>query len=374
MFGPGAAADAPRWTERLTRALGPIEGDAKRLTAQRAARSGVARERVQALARLEQRLAQAREQAAALFEREALSLLASAADAGEQLADVPGAAAWNAEVQLWLAVTAAQAGLPSLAESAFRRAAALDPSRHLLEAEAPPEVVAQSERVRRQVALGPRGEIEVRVPAEGARVFLDDVVQGQAPLRMRAPVGRHVLRVQAPGYVTYGAFIDVLEGERPVLSVALAEEPVLMHARQLEEAARAGDYTGVTRALDALQDAGADLGRVLVLETAPETTRALLVACEAGGCRAAQRVDDGALSAAWPASALQRDRLARDRAWLAGRAPRVAEEAGPWWQRWYVWAPLVAVAAGATALALTIEPQPEQRLRVTIDSSDVEAP
>jgi hypothetical protein len=372
VFVPGPPPDAARWVERLTGAVGPIEVDAARFATGLVRGAGIARSRVTALSRIERQLADARAQAAALSESEALSILAQAADDGEQLADMPGAAAWNAEIQLWLAVTAAQVGLGALADSAFRRAATLDPTRHLLEAEASPEIVAQSERVQRLVALGPRGEIEVRALVQGARVILDDVLQGTAPVRVRAPVGRHVLRVQAAGHVPYATFIDVLEGERPPLSVALAEAPLLADARALERTARAGDYGSVPRALAQLDAAGAGLGAVLVLET-DATGRALLVSCDAQACRRALRIQAAALppTATWPAQPLALAGLASDRAWLAGGAPPAATESATWWQHWYVWGPLAVVAAGATAFALTYDPEPTRRLRVMVDAGDV---
>jgi hypothetical protein len=371
VFAPSAPPSASDWVDRVTRALGPVDLDATRLAVRRARPDGIARARLAALSRIEGQLAEARELAAGLAEGDALALLARAADAAEQLADMPGAAAWNAEVQLWLAVIAAQAGASGLSHSAFRRAAALDPTRHLLEAEAPPEIVALSERVQREVALGPRGEMDVRASVGGARVILDDVPQGTAPLRVRAPVGRHVLRVEAAGYATYAAFIDVLEGERPPLEIALAEAPLLAAARDVDRAARGRDYAALPAALAALAAAGAQLDRVLVLESAGAGRRALLVRCDAQGCRRAARALDARLPAAWPDGPLRAAELARDRAWLDRDAEPARTAAVAWWQHWYVWGPLAAVAAGATAFALTYDPQPERRLRVMVDAGDV---
>jgi len=283
---------------------------------------------------------------------------------------MPGAAAWNAEIQLRLAVIAAQAGQDGLAESAFRRAATLDPARRLLDAEAAPEIVARATRVQRESALGARGEVEVRVPADGARVFLDDVAQGSAPARLRAPVGRHLLRVEAPGRVTYGAFIDVLEGARPAIVVEPAPAPELERVRALAQAAQRGQYAGVSDAL--ARDAA--LGEVLVLETASGSPRALLVVCAADGCRRALRIASPAVPGSPPDTRLDAGELARDRAWLAPAPPVTRDQATPWWRRWYILAPLAAVAAGATATALALssgESSPPQRLRIVVDRGAV---
>lgn len=372
VFAPEAPSDAARWQARLTRAYGALEVDPELWLRRTSPQRGIEPARLAALARIEALLARAAEHAAALAEDEALAALAQAADLGEQLADMPGAAAWNAEIQLRLAVIAAQAGQDGLAESAFRRAATLDAQRRLLDAEAAPEIVARATRVQRESVLGAHGEIEVRVRAGAARVFLDDVAQGSAPARLRAPVGRHLLRVEAPGRVTYGAFIDVLEGARPALVVEPAPVPELERVRALATAAQRGQLARVSQAL--AQESPP--GEVLVLETAHGSPRALLVACAADGCRSALRITNARLPENLPDAALDAGALARDRAWLAPSpsAPAVHDEASPWWHRWYVWAPLAALAAGATATALALssgEAAPPQRLRVVVDPGAV---
>ena len=367
VFAPDAPADPARWRERLARAYGALELDPDVWLRSAQPQRGIEPSRLAALARIDQQLARAQGRAAAFAEDEALAELAQAADLGEQLADVPGAAAWNAEIQLRLALIAAQAGQDGVAESAFRRAATLDPARRLLDAEAAPEVVARGVRVQRETALGARGEFDVRVLAADARVYLDDVALGRAPAHVRAPVGRHVLRVEAPGRVSYGAFIDVLEGARPALVVEPVPSPELERARALARAARRGNYAQVAEGL-AAPDAPSD---VLVLETARTSQRALLVACDAHGCRRPLRIAGAALPSALPLPALDSDSLARDRSWL-GAAPAATDAAStPWWQRWYVWAPLAAAAAGATALALASEPAPAQHLRVVVEPGNL---
>jgi hypothetical protein len=370
VFAPEPPRDAARWQARLARAYGALDLDPERWLRHGNARPGIDPARLAALARIEAQLAHAAERAAALAEGEALAALAQAADLGEQLADMPGAAAWNAEIQLRLAVIAAQAGQDGLAESAFRRAATLDPARRLLDAEAAPEIVARATRVHRESVLGARGEIEVRVPADGAQVFLDDVAQGGAPARLRAPVGRHVLRVEAPGRVTYGAFIDVLEGARAPILVEPAPSPELERARALASAARRGEYARVS---DGLAQDGS-LGDVLVLEIAEGSARALLVACAADGCRRALRIAGSRAPGELPEARLDAAELTRDRAWLAPAPAAARAEDAPWWHRWYVWAPLAAVAAGATATALALssgQTTPPQRLRVVVDPGAV---
>jgi hypothetical protein len=383
LFSVGAQAQAPRpvllfkapepaparlesWTKLVSARKGPLErGDlawARLPPAIGSARLGL-------LVDIERHLAEARGQAAALREADALATLAQAASVSEQLGDVPGASAWQAEIQLRIGATAAQAGLQELAEFSFRRAALLEPGRRLLQAEAPPLVVAAYERVARQLALAPLGSFEVRSAAPVASVFLDDVLQGVAPLRVRAVVGRHLLRVQAAGYRPYGALVDVLEGSRPAIEVALSPEPALAAAEELERAARRGDYDGVVRGLRRVHEFTGSARSVLVIESSPDARRALLVPCQVSGCDRAERLPDEA-GATPLRHALTAPGLRRDRAWLAANA--IADESPNWWQRWYVWggALVVTAAVGATLWALSREPDPDPRLRVVIEPGE----
>jgi hypothetical protein len=372
LFKAPAQPDAASWRARLARRLGPLAGHTPVQDAMTPAGS-VVRERLQALASIETLLQQAHAQAAALAEDQALATLAQAAGIAEQLGDVPGACAWDAEVQLSLGLTAAQAGLLELAEGAFRRAVTLDPGRKLLQAEAAPAVLELYERVARQQAMVPRGELEVRSDTPGALVYLDDAAHGAAPARARLSVGRHALRVEAPGYQPYGALIDVLEGQRPPIVVRLSLEPRLERARALEAAAARGDYAGVAAALREVGSLEPKDGNVAVLETSAGGDKALLVRCDAGGCRGPLRVLGGALQQRTEGSRLDADGLAAERAWLneTGSGDQVVASSAPWWRRWYVWGGLAAVGAIATGLALSVDQAAPQRLRVVVAPGDL---
>ena len=309
--------------------------------------------RLSDLQRVEDLLLHAREQTAALAEADALATLAEASRIADQEADLPGAPAFCAEVQLALGVTAMQAGFSWLALDAFRRAATLDPSRRLLDAEASPAVVQAYAQVVREVALAPVGEVEVRAGVALARVYVDDVDRGAAPVRLRLTVGRHALRVEAPGHRGYGAFVDVLEGARPPLLVQLSPTPALDAARALDAAAAQGDYAAVRAAMAALRDASASPEDVIVVEGSPVGKKLLLVRCDAEACRGPQRVRAEAPWDPGRAPALDAARLAAGRSWLAEteRAPR-AEHSASLWTRWYVWGGVAVVAAVATGFAL----------------------
>jgi hypothetical protein len=372
LFKDVEPADAAVWRARLAPHAGaPLVHDLSSWALR--ASSGLEPARLLPLARIEALLARARAEAAALAEDRALATLAEALREAEQLGDVPGAARWNAEIQLAVGGIAAQAAMAGLAEQAFLRAATLDPARRLLSAEAAPGAVELYARVARQVAVSAQGEFDVDVSTGQARVYLDDVSQGLAPVRIRAPIGRHLLRIDAPGHRPYGAFIDVLEGVRPPLRVRAAREPALDAAAALERSARAGDYSAVIAAAGALQRSGAKLASVLILERSARTGRALLVRCDASGCRAPVRITGEALPQAGADDLLDGARLAAGRRWLA-HVDVWTEPAlpTPWWQRWYVWGG-VATAAGIAAVAFALQAgqTPERRLQVVIEPQEL---
>jgi hypothetical protein len=334
----------------------------------RALPPAVTRARLRRLSRVEQDLARARQQAAGLDEAGALSTLAAAASRAEALADVAGAAAYVAEVQLRLGTTAAQAGLDELAADALRQAATLDPARRLRAGEARPQTVALAERIAREVATGPRGELTVRCAAPGARVFVDDVDRGPAPAQLSLPVGRHALRVQAPGHATHGAMLDVFEGARPPLEVRLSEHAAVQVARDLRAAVAAGDYAAVARERAALVQQGVALGAVFVLERFGRGERALLLRCDATGCRQPMRLRPGAAAPPLEPAPLTVAGLRRARGWLRATPPtRGAPPDAAGGSPLVLWAiaGAAAVAVAATA-AVVFAPEPEQRLRVEI--------
>lgn len=57
---------------------------------------------------------------------------------------------------------------------------------------------------------GRLGALNVQSTPPGGRVFLDGQYKGYAPVTIDAvPLGKHLLRIERPGYVTYGQLVDV---------------------------------------------------------------------------------------------------------------------------------------------------------------------
>lgn len=375
LVGPGAP-DARRrtaWRERVASAAPARVADPADHARARLA-PPLPRSRVRSLREVERRIVAARRDAAALREAAALRSLAGAARIAEDAADVPGAAGWIAEVHTALAVTAAQAGHVGLASASLTRAALLDPGRGLRAAEAPPELVARAAEIARGVASRPAGELVVRVDAPGARVFLDDAPLGEAPATLRAPVGQHVLRITAPGHVTYGRPFDVLEGRRADVTVHLSPTPELTAARALADDARRYDLREVRATLAALAAAGVELSVWMVDVGDGPRDRATLTPCASDGCRSVIRLEAGepiAAPSSGPEPPLDEVFAARRSAlaWLDEPAPPPPPPPPPtpWWRRPHVWIAWAAIVGGALAGAiLTARPEPERRLDTTV--------
>ena len=318
--------------------------------------------RLHVLGEIEALLMSARRSAARLEERRALGELARAEALAEQHLAVPGMAAWYAEIELAIATTASQAGLTSLARAALRRAASVDPARTVQAAEAPPELVEQSREVARAMATGPHGRFEVRADAPGAEVFLDDRPLGALPRTAEAAVGRHVLRVEAPGHRAYAQVIDVLEGERAPVVVSLAPSEARIAARRAEAAASAGDLDALAGVLAAASSLEPPSVRVVWIGSG-ELNRALSVRCGARGCGSPSRLEG---DRARPTDEAMPAALA----WLDVSPSIVAAPDEPWWEQWYVWAGAGAVVAAAIAAIIAIaQPAGQRPLVFDFDAS-----
>jgi hypothetical protein len=333
---------------------------------------GVSASELVPLRQVEELLATARKRAADLDESGALRSLAEAQRLAWDALSVPGAAAFCAEVELQLAVTAAQAGRWELAEDSLARAARLDGPRRLLAAEASPEVVALADRVFRDAAAGAEGEIPIFVDAERARIFVDDVERGFAPQRVRMRVGTHALRIEAAGRLPYHARIEVAQGLRPTQRFVLAPDPRI-EAKARVQAALDGDALTIERAVASLLSAAPELRAVAWTEDDPRSSRKLIQYCDARGCREPLRFEHGRVLAR-AAGELTSQTLSAARAWLhddvRSSPARVAAAESPWWSRWYVWTLAGAIAIGAgAAVAVAREPESSRSLRVVVDST-----
>ena len=369
------------YIERAARSRGlDPQSDLAQWVRQRNDRAGSVRPgRLAAIIDASAEIVEARHALANLREDDALRRLSRAARIIEAHADVPGSAAWLAEAYTALGVAAAQAGMDGLMEASLARAATFDHRRGVRAAEAPPHVLAQAESIARAVATRPTGEIAIGATATDARVFLDDVRLGALPMTVRAPVGYHVLRIEAPGYLAWGRVMHVHEGRRPALQVALSPDPAREVVDRLLEAAERREFAAVCRHSRTLATLGDPLGAVWLVEIgAGSEARALVTACSATGCAPTRRLRMDEVPFVVPADGYVAPEpvtraLTADRNWLYD-ATSVPPPPPPVTliERWYFWAGvgLVAVLAGAATYQLT-RPEPAQQFRVVVDFGEL---
>lgn len=376
-----AAARAERWRARIVRAL-EREGDV--IIEDESVRWSYGPEateasRVDRLAHVEGLIRQAHEARERLDLRAALGLLREAEREALGLLDVPSANAWYAEVQVALAVTAAEIDEPLLAEAALYRATSVDSTRALRAAEAPPALIARAQSIARAMAMGPEGRFEFRSRTEGASVWMDGRPLGAAPVQVRAGVGAHILRVEAPGHRTWARLVDVFEGARAPIEVTLSPEPELAAARSLLDACREPELDRVTNALAVLERREHAPTMVWLVEVSDgPIDRALLSACRSSGCSRPSRLSlDGtevtlATHLSAPIENAHPAEWFEARAWLDEAIAVVPPApATPLWEEPWPWLVAGALVLGGTALGIGLSwPQPTNREHVIIDTSE----
>jgi hypothetical protein len=315
-------------------------------------------------------ITEARRRAAELDESGALRRLAQAERLLASALALPGAAAFYAEVQLQLGVTAAQLGLLGLAEASFARAARLDARRRLLAGEAAPEIAALAARVYDGATSAPEGELRIVTDTPGARVYVDDVERGVTPLTLRARVGVHALRFSAQGRTPYGTLFELAQGRRPDQHFMLTLDARAASVRGLLALPADASAETLTDAAQAVLLAAPELTTIAWLARDEIRARQLLFVCERSGCKSPIRHERGLPARrAMGAGLLSQSTLMSALDWMraAPRSPPPPVSA-TLWQRWYFWSVLgAAFLGGGVLVAVAAQPEPQRTLRVTVD-------
>lgn len=126
------------------------------------------------------------------------------------------------------AMTFALLGDRPAAESAWRRALALDPG-HRLPPDAAPRVRKIFEAVLKTWTKPPMGQLTVYSTSGAAEVWVDGVPRGAAPHTLDLPAGRHLVRVYREGFRAWGGAVEVEKGQEATAQAAL--KPTLGFAR-----------------------------------------------------------------------------------------------------------------------------------------------
>lgn len=243
-----------------------------------------------------------------------------------------------AEVLHWKGLVADATDDPDGAATWFAAAYRLDPERPLDRERTPPRVRTLIRKAREartadgSLAITVDDEAEI---AAAARVAVD----GGPPTRIGAPVelpaGIHLVVVTAPDRGAYAELVRVRAGKREALQVELPGESRLEQARRVRDAALAA------------QPGKARLKRARPLARITGARRLLVI--EGADAALSVRVYD--LSARTVSAPLALREATRPSVLAELLGVDGFERTPPprWYQRWYVWAGLGAVALGGVA-------------------------
>lgn len=368
---------ARRWLTRLSRAL-ERDGHPVRTHPESWAyrESPLAAEDLSVLVAIESLLMRAADARARLQPSRAFARLSEAERLLRANLILPGAAAWFAEIQLGIAITAGEVGRLSMADRALLRAASVDPARVLRAAEVNPQLIQRADELRRQIRLGPRSRFEVRSDPPGANVILDDTLIGATPIDIETSVGTHLMRLESPGFRTYARLVDVLEGPRLPIDITLAPDLMVQRARAL---ATSVSSSRIREIPNNIRDLGAFVRRTWLLEVSGGALdRAIVVSCDSASCgipiemdtsRAESRLDFDGPPVGYRARALR-----ESRAWLDEPLVAVEESSEPsppqWWGEPVLWIAVgVSIAGASIGIIAATWPDSPTRREVFVDPS-----
>ena len=168
------------------------------------------------------RLAQAMARFRELEDRAALELIAKITTRLSAVSQSQGAVKLLAQAHLLAGAIFLARDRVDAAQARLRRALQLDPN-----IEAPPNRYARrvrAELVALRTGSGPEHRLDITLaePAAGAEVYVDGRPRGQPPVRLEIPVGRHLVRISAPGRRTFHTTVLVRRDRPTRLEARLA--------------------------------------------------------------------------------------------------------------------------------------------------------
>lgn len=252
-----------------------------------------------------------------------------------------------AELSQWRALIAVGRDDKEEAIAWFRAALRFNPAWTLDSALAAPKVARLVKKARREAAE--TGKLRIDAEPDTATVQIDG---GKAQLtgpseRLTLPIGHHLVTITAEGRTSYSEIVEILPGKTTPIAISLEKETRSDRAARLIDAtvaappgeARLKKVRGVSRFVGAT--------RFLVIEdTSPG--RAVVRVYDVDLKKVSKQIDvEGSASSAAIArkvlAALSPENLIDARTVIVmGDGPRPKR----WYERWYVWAGVAAVAGG----------------------------
>lgn len=243
-----------------------------------------------------------------------------------------------AELTQWRGLIESARGEAARAIEWFRAAHRLNPALAVDPRYASPRVKRQVKQARRDAEGA--GALDVTVEPAEARIAIDggEARPIESPFELAA--GIHLVAITAEGRAPYAELVEIADGETVTVEVALEPETRVHRAARLVDATAASPpgkarlervrplarVTGAERVL-VVEDGGDDHVRIRVYDVAAgRVSRPLDLSGRASSAAIARSV----------AAALSSDDL-------------FVERERRWYERWYVWAGVVAAAAGGFA-------------------------
>lgn len=315
-------------------------------------------------------VARAEERFLELETEEALQIIAEATSKLAAIHGQPGAVEVLAHAHFLAGAIYVARDRVDAARRRLMRALDLDPTlappRHRYN----PRVLAELEAARAAMGLREVGRLEVRLRSTDVRaatVFVDGRERGRTPLVLDAVgAGRHLLRVVAPGHVSWIRTIAIDPGRDVELDVTLRKDPELSQIARLGEDLVVGaEVNDTLRLLE--RRAGVDQAVALFVQLSDKrtaigtaTVSVDVVTSGGGHARAATMAElDDAITLAMTCRGAPSVRSGRAPIILGTQPLRVAEARAvstppPFWNRPWFWAACAFVAIGVSgAVAAT---------------------
>lgn len=249
------------------------------------------------------------------------------------------------QLAAWRGLIAAGMERPDEAVRWFRAAVRLNPAWTPDKKLAGPRVRPLIKQARKEVDA--TGRLAIDADPEDARVQIDGGKPQPVGERLVLPVGIHLVTITADGRETYAELVDIQDGTVERLEISLGKESKADRAAKLVDAAVAAPpgKTRLRRA-KALSAVAGGATRFLVIEDG-EDERVTLRVYDVETKKVSRPLElDGELSSAAIArkvmAALDPDAM------IEPSTVRIVEQprAQHWYERWYVWAGIAAVAGG----------------------------
>lgn len=257
-----------------------------------------------------------------------------------------------AELTQWRGLIASAQHEDELAMVWFQAAYRLNPGLTIDKRYASPRVRQLVKRARRE-ATDETGGLAIEVDPEEASVSVDGGEARPIKKKLRLEPGVHLVMITADGRAPYAELVWIRAGETERLEIALEDETKAQEAARLVDAtaAAAPGKARLKRAGALAKATGAK--RILVVEEGDDDHVTVRL-YDVGAKRVSKPLELSGRASSASIARMVSAALEGDDASLFAESPA----AKPWYERWYVWAGVAAVAAGGVFITTQRSEEP----------------